>query len=112
MANTSSFNELTLEEKRDYLWRLFSPKIDKLENWRKYLEIFLLWASDEKLNNFYNAMLNWDKEYVSKLISDIKSKKSEVKKLKTEFSFEVMKYKEEKERNITEKNVDEQLENL
>jgi hypothetical protein len=111
MAN-ASFHDLTIEQKRNHIWNLFSPIINKTEDWKRYLEIFVLWASDEKLNNFYDAMMSWDKEYLSKLINDIKSKKWEIKNLKTEFSIEVMKYEENKEKHTTEQQIDEQLGNI
>ena len=112
MENNSEFSQLTLEQKRDHIRRLFSPMVQNLEDWRKFLEIFVLSASDEKLNSFYNACVYWDKEYVNKLINDIKSKKWEIKKLQTEYAIETMKYKEAKEKHTTEQEIDQQLWNI
>lgn len=109
MGSSPEFKELTIEQKRDHIRRLFSPIIDNLEDWRRYLETFVLSASDEKLDNFYDAMMSWDKEYVNKLINDIKSKKSEVRNLQKDLSFEVMNYEEKKEKETTEQEIDEQL---
>jgi len=112
MPENSIFKELDIENKRDYLWRLFAPRVNKIKDWERYLETFILGASEEKLNRFYDAMMSWDSDYVAKLINDIKIKKAEVIKLKNNFAHEVMEYKENKTKKDSEKEMDEQLQNI
>lgn len=109
MQGVLSFKDLTIEEKRDHIRRLFSPIVDNMKDWRKHLEIFVLSAPEEKLEEFYNATMSWNKEYLAKLISDIKSKKTEINKLNTKFWFEIMNHKEQEEKQKTETNLDKQL---
>ena len=112
MQEHSIFKELDIENKRDYICRLFAPKVNNIKDWEKYLESFVLGASEEQLNRLYDAMISWNSDYVAKLINDIKSKKAEVIKLKNDFSHEVMEYKENKTKKDSEKNIEEQLQNI
>lgn len=112
MSENQIFKELDIEHKRDYMWRLFAPRVENIKDWARYLETFVLGASEEQLNRFYDAMMSWDSDYVAKLINDIKTKKAEVIKLKNNFAHEVMEYKENKTKRDSEKEMDEQLQNI
>ena len=112
MQYNSIFKELDLESKRDYIYRLLSHRISNLKNWDRFLETFVFWASEEKLNNFYDAMMNWDSEYITKLIYDLKAKKAQVIDLKNRFSHEVMNYNENKLKHDNEKNFNSILSNI
>lgn len=112
MSENQIFKELDIEHKRDYMWRLFAPRVENIKDWARYLETFVLGASEEQLNRFYDAMMSWDSDYVAKLINDIKIKKAEVIKLKNNFAHEVMEYKENKTKRDSEKEMDEQLQNI
>ena len=112
MQGLPSFKDLPLEEKRDHIWRIVAPLVDNQKSWRRYLECFISTATEEKLDGFYNAIKSWDKEYFEKVINDLKSKGSEMKKINKEFSFEVMKHKEQKEKIETEKEIDDQLQDI
>lgn len=112
MQGLPSFKDLPLEEKRDHIWRMVAPLVANQKSWRRYLECFISTAIEEKLDSFYNAVKSWDKEYFEKVINDLKSKGSEMKKIKKEFSFEVMKHKEQKEKIETEKEIDDQLQDI
>ena len=105
----SIFKELSVEDKRDYIYRLFSPRINKLKDWNKFLEIFTLWASEEKLNDFYDAMMSGNSEYIAKLINDIKTKKTQIIQLKNNFSNNIMEYNENKTKQLSETEIDKQL---
>ena len=72
MSENQIFKELDIEHKRDYMWRLFAPRVENIKDWARYLETFVLGASEEQLNRFYDAMMSWDSDYVAKLINDIK----------------------------------------
>lgn len=104
-----NFKDLNLEEKRDYIRRLLSPIIENTREWKRNLETFVFWASEEKLDKFYNAIMTWDKEYAKTVANDIKIKKWEINKLRTDFSMNIMEYKEAEEKQENEINMDEQL---
>lgn len=105
-----NFQNLSLDEKRDYIRRLFSPIVQNAKDWKKNLEIFVLSATEEKLDKFYDAIITWNKEYANTIVNEMKLKKWEINKIRADFSTEVVKFKEAEEKKENEKNMDEQLE--